>query len=271
MRRVLIANHGLEQLAGSEIHAMQLAEHFHILGDDVTLAGLVLGEPFLAAANNLGLTVKNLRDPEVRREWDIIWTHQQSCYLLAHAIMSLKARQHIHGCLSYFVRLEASLLGAKDAGVRLLANSDKTSERLDGEFDVFRNITPRPFPANPKISHCPTPRRIVIVSNHPPSELREAATLMRGDGIEVVIYGIEDKYRLIDETVLVEFDVVVTIGKTVQYSLAQAVPVFVYDHFGGPGYLSRDTWKDHEAKNYSGRSSPETKDAHSLSLAILGG
>jgi hypothetical protein len=46
---------------------------------------------------------------------------------------------------------------------------------------------------------------------------------------------------------------VVTIGKTVQYGLACGVPVYVYDKFGGPGYLDRTNFAAAKRCNFSGR------------------
>lgn len=271
MQRVLIANHGLEKLAGSEIHALQLARYFQEIGADVTLGCLVQGEPFLSSARDAGLSIADLRDPVLRRDWDLIWTHQQSCYLRVHAMAGLRARLHVHGCLSYFVRQEQPPLGAAATNVRLVANSEETRYHLGGNLDVLRNITPKVFLANPKTSHPPSPARIAIVSNHPPCEVRNAADLLRAEGVDVIIYGSEDQPLFIDETVLPGFDVVVSIGKTVQYALAQAVPVFVYDHFGGPGYMSRETWQDHEAKNYSGRSANNKQEAPALVRMLMDG
>ena len=41
--------------------------------------------------------------------------------------------------------------------------------------------------------------------------------------------------------VLAPYDAVVTIGKTVQYALSMGIPAYVYDHFGGVGWLDEDS------------------------------
>ena len=37
---------------------------------------------------------------------------------------------------------------------------------------------------------------------------------------------------------LLKFDLILTIGKTVQYGLVLGIPVYNYDHFGGDGYIT---------------------------------
>lgn len=63
----------------------------------------------------------------------------------------------------------------------------------------------------------------------------------------------QTNYRLLTAELITEFDVVITIGKTVQYALVAGVPVFVYDHFGGFGYLDQANLAAAADRNFSGR------------------
>lgn len=49
------------------------------------------------------------------------------------------------------------------------------------------------------------------------------------------------------------YDSVISIGKTVQYCLASHISVFCYDHFGEPGYISRNNYDKARHHNFSGR------------------
>ncbi|MBD2488092.1 glycosyltransferase [Aulosira sp. FACHB-615] len=53
--------------------------------------------------------------------------------------------------------------------------------------------------------------------------------------------------------VLSSYDAIITIGRTVQHCMALEIPVFCYDHFGGPGWLTPDNFQIAEWFNYSGR------------------
>ena len=96
-------------------------------------------------------------------------------------------------------------------------------------------------------------KKIAIVSNHAPPEVMEAIEKLEAKNIEVIFVGQQQKSQLVDSALLMSCDVVITIGRTVQHCMALKVPVFVYDHFGGPGWLNDTNLKEVEWFNYSGR------------------
>jgi len=49
------------------------------------------------------------------------------------------------------------------------------------------------------------------------------------------------------------YDIIITIGKTVQYCIAIAKSVYVYDYMGGAGFLAEDNFATNEFYNFSGR------------------
>ncbi|MEW6856332.1 hypothetical protein ABG752_11000 [Streptococcus iniae] len=49
------------------------------------------------------------------------------------------------------------------------------------------------------------------------------------------------------------YDCVIGIGKNVQYCLAMGKPIYVYDHFKGPGYLTAENIEQAAFNNFSGR------------------
>lgn len=55
--------------------------------------------------------------------------------------------------------------------------------------------------------------------------------------------------------------VVITIGKTVQMAILANRPVYCYDHFGGPGWLTDQNYEGAVALNFSGRDKPVKKTA----------
>lgn len=65
--------------------------------------------------------------------------------------------------------------------------------------------------------------------------------------------GVQFVPRLISVELLSEFDLIITIGRTVQYCFAMGVPVYVYDYFGGPGYIDESNFELAEKCNFSGR------------------
>ncbi|KFI47903.1 hypothetical protein [Bifidobacterium biavatii] len=107
------------------------------------------------------------------------------------------------------------------------------------------------------------PRRVLVVSNHAPGEVVAAADELAARGCRVdylrEVAGIEGGSRITSVDLLSRYDCVITIGKTVQYCLVAGIPVYVYDHFGGPGYLNDDNLETADHYNFSGRMKPYSR------------
>ena len=52
------------------------------------------------------------------------------------------------------------------------------------------------------------------------------------------------------QSFLQQYDLVITIGRTVPRCLAMGVPVYVYDYLGGPGYLTEANFSLAERNNF---------------------
>ena len=125
---------------------------------------------------------------------------------------------------------------------------------LSGPGRVFANPAPRAFAAN-EIRQANQLERLAIVSNHPPAELLDAVETLRDEGIVVDVLGETAVPCEITPELLGTYDGIVTIGKTVQYALVMGLPVYVYDHFGGEGWLDSEGFEIEAAANFSGRTS----------------
>ena len=92
--------------------------------------------------------------------------------------------------------------------------------------------------------------------------------------MSVTIIGMEsDKGGVsarVDSRTLSGYDAVVTIGKTVQYAVRGALPVYCYDHFGGPGWLTEENFGAARWRNFSGRGF-EKKSGPMIASEILEG
>ena len=91
------------------------------------------------------------------------------------------------------------------------------------------------------------------------------------DGLTVDFIDQGQRTVYVDETVLPAYDLVVSIGKTVPYALAQRVPVYYNDHFGGPGYLDAHNFERARHGNFCGRAFWRTLNAAELYADIKAG
>jgi hypothetical protein len=141
---------------------------------------------------------------------------------------------------------------------------------LSKEAYVLHNTAPPEFHKS-LASTSGALEKIALVSNHPPAELLDLTRFLRNEGIIIDIYGEGNNYKRIEPSVLQDYDAVITIGKTVQYSLCLGIPVFVYDHFGGSGWINEDNFKSQLSHNFSGRDSRRRLTARELRLDLISG
>ncbi len=115
--------------------------------------------------------------------------------------------------------------------------------------------------------------RVLCVSNHLPAELQGLRRALAGSAVRVDFVGRRSggRVRRVDARLLAAYDLVVTIGKTVQYALAAGIPVYCYDRWGGHGYLAMDSLEHAEATNFSGRCCGRRLTAEAIAAEIRAG
>lgn len=273
-------------LNGSTTVSLELADFLQSSGNTVTIYTYTYGDPAKEFFENANLTVLTAADePELHlSDFDLVWVHSQVLpislirelqgpfegHLPSFVFLHMSPFDWIPDERPYIFDLERCL-----ASLSLYITPETHTAQRDYHTQevpslLFRNPAPVEFS---KLEHSPrnTIHRILIVSNHIPAELQEAAELLRKDGIEVVSFGeLSDEYRLVTATVLDDFDVVISIGKTVQYALAAGIPVFVYDHFGGKGYITEETFQEMADFNFAGRDSSR-RSAEDIARSVISG
>lgn len=273
---ILITNHHLKDFGGSEGVTLDLALEVRAQGHEVQVATLDVGLPFAAECLREGIEVVNLWEvgPPVQAV-DLAWVHHAPVF---HRWLQLggRARRVIFSSLSPYEPLEAPPPYASETSL-CLANSQETLDRMcqlgvpREQVRIFPNPVGRDaLRCSARPSEGPL-RRLMVVSNHPPLELLEASAALQAAGIEVVSWGYGRHYALLRPEDLVAADAVVTIGRTVQTALVLGVPVFCYDHFGGPGWLSPSNVEAAASRNYSGRCTGGRLEAPMLVEALLEG
>lgn len=275
-KSILITQSQLRRYSGSEVVTLELAEFFSNSGWNVTILTHHAGEPATKDLDGLS-NVKVVKTTTVKpgdmsiNDFDVIWLHH---YTLTENLLEqiIHSRERKNGPIvifhhmsfidplefPYFCQLENQLADA------VLFNSQETRDELikrggcefdDDKIYVFDNAAPDRF----LINHTTNPNRkklnIAVVSNHPPDEVVEASKLLEDAGVAVNFIGRveQGEVKRVTPEILRNYDAVVSIGKTVQYSLLAKVPIYCYDRFGGPGYISSDNFDLAHYHNFSGR------------------
>lgn len=257
-KRVLLTTQSLVEYAGAEINLLGIATELAKLGYQVEVGTFRFGDPIKSIFADKNLNVKNIIVEQLDHEqYDLIWSqHAPTLYNVLFE-KNIRADKILFSSLSPFEPLEAPPIFVNELNL-CLANSFETRDQLIREnvetqrIYVFPNYAPTEFiefsnKARGKLN------KICVVSNHVPDEITKAKDLLEQQGIEVDIYGLNHTQQMVTPSVLAEYDCVVTIGKTVQFSLVMGLPVYCYDIHGGPGWLNRENYDTAKYFNFSGR------------------
>jgi len=267
--RVLITHPFLFEINGATCVALELAQYLQKRGDTVTVYTNIFADPIKQYFINNNIHVDEARsNPEYNLEdFDIIWINSQTFpvsllkklgnikknnHLPKFIFMHMSAHEYCADEMPYIYHFEEELSSLSlFVSEEALEFNKKYFDKLP-PIDFYRN----PAPENYLIDRMPSrePRNVLVVSNHPCNELFGIKALLDRVGIKTDYLGyMGDKYELMSERILARYDLIITIGKTVQYCLVSGTPVYIYGSFGGPGYLDDDNFNKAKINNFSGR------------------
>ncbi|MDN3566931.1 hypothetical protein QWZ14_21340 [Paeniroseomonas aquatica] len=279
--RALLANAEFAVVAGSELVLLELAEELLGRGWACDLLAWSMADPMQAMARQAGLGL--LHDPAAARPlgYDLVWIQNRMEAVMDYA----PAPEEAPRTLFAFAHLDRDWSFAQPGvvaegllGGAFLVTSERAVERVaagglpHGRIRMFRNAAPAAFeqPAPPPAA---APARILLVSNHAPPELLEACALLRAAGVAVSHRGLGGDVRdsRVTPADLAWADAVVSIGKTVPYALRSRRAAYVYDHFGGPGWLLDANFAAVAERNFSGLCCGRRLEAAAIQAEIMTG
>jgi len=263
-------------LDGYHGSVMLVKEHAEYLASkrggshDVTVATVIATPEITDFFTSSGVTVRQLLDVDVTVHYDIVFAYH---YPTLDTLLErgMRCKKLVMGSLSSFEKLE-SFPQYWDTASLLIVMSRETKEVHHSKYGiprekmlVFENNIPDAY-AEYAIS-CPShrPYRIAVVSNHIPQEVEELPKHLPKECDFTMIGAGREICAAVTPQLLSKFDVVISIGKTVQYAMGMGIPVFEYDYFGGNGYVTPETLAKEAENNFSGR--PEKRKLKSPALA----
>lgn len=284
-KRILICQPFIYQINGSMMVTLELAEELKKTAKEVVVYSDIVDLPAKAYFEKKKIKIVSYEDdPQFELEdFDVVWVHSQTMpKSLIRKMANLKEAKNI----PKFVFLHMSSLGyildekpwiyqfEEKLADKILVIAEDTkaaiSKYIDNpKVDYYRNPAPDEYICKKKRTG--KLEKVLIVSNHCPEEVLEARKELKKKGVEVKLLGEDGVYRPVTPQMLEKYDAVISIGKTVQYCLLAGIPVYVYDHFGGPGYLTEKTFKACKENNFSGRDSREKKTAKEIADEVLSG
>lgn len=268
--RILLLNQFIKNYSGSEINAIQLALALRALGHDADIATFFYGAPLKELVEEKGIRVIELfNDVKIPLQYDLVWAHHSPVLTYTLFKTNILDTRILFSSLSTFIPLEGPpafhyaiqyfLAISKENVLRLVQNGVQREK-----IHYFPNYAPAILFTKSKTQQPGTPTKIAVISNHPPDELRAFALIAQKNNIQVDFIGFLDTPIFVDENLLLNYDLVITIGKTVQYCFALKIPVYCYDYFGGPGYISPENIEESASSTFSGRGSNRTLSGEGL-------
>jgi hypothetical protein len=265
--RVVLGRQSLVQPGGTQTYALTVARELERLGHEVTLAAEELG-PMADAAREQGTRVVSL--DELPSECDAVLAHDLG-------MAGLLGARYPDATLTYVVhsdgfdhQLPPLIPGAVDAvvacsdrfaaRVRALA-IDAPIVRLREPIDVDGYLYPTPLPERP--------RRALILSNYLRGPKRDMLTdAWESAGVECVQVGRPTGAMLDPRAAIQEADIVVAKARAALEGMCCGRAVYIYDQYGGDGWMTPESYPAMEADHFAGQSTP-TPRSHADLVADL--
>lgn len=268
MKKILLTNHFLRSFTGSELAIYDLAREFIDMEYHVSIGTFYYDYPLKSFFEKLDVEVLDL-NKSLKYEFDIIWSHHFTTLDTCLLDNNITANKIIFSSLSPYEPIECPPMYIDKINI-ILANSEENQNVLLGmgipenKISVFPNPVRREFFIKTKLDKAPFLNYLAIISSHVPNELQEAIPLLEAKGIKVDVFGMNNKFVYITPEILSQYDAVISIGRTVQYCLAMGIPVYCYDHFGGPGYIFEKNKNLASYYNFSGRCTKIKKSSNTI-------
>lgn len=234
------------EIGGSELVAIELAEEYAQRGWQVMLYSPKISERVLNLIDKRVIVTG--KQPDLMCGWDIIWDHHG---VLMDQIERRPGTTIVTNHMSSYVDVEKPQY-APSKPHRVFANSQETIDSWAPEWrsrgELMQNPSPRMWSKNlTRGTH------VMFISKHRPRELERLVNTF-----DVPSITFNGDVRL-TRSHFAHARFVICNGKSVQYALTTGVPVFLYDHFGGPGWLTEDNFETASYYNFSGRGFPKDK------------
>ena len=197
-------------------------------------------------------------DPfEIRGKYDLVWGAHWPVLGVFLLCGSVEYKNLILHSMSPFISFERILIFTDIADL-ILFNSKENLDSHDSRFfDKYKSMLfPNSLPENffsTTDKNSEEEFDFSYVGNHYTPEIMQALEKLEKMGYKTRKTGRYFGQSVVDEKYIDSTRVIITIGHTVLKSLARKKPVYVYDRFGGPGYITRENFEKLANRNFSGR------------------
>jgi hypothetical protein len=257
--KILLGTHHLEVRAGSELFTAELARSIKERGHKVAVFTFFKGEiAELIEAHGIPVFDPDDTSAISRFTPDVVQTNHHPC---AHFLRSMIPDVvRLHAMLGVIPDLEAPPLdgGAFSLGLavseEVVNRINRTSFGRDVDVAIFRNWFDDRVVVTAGSSKTRGILSVAVISHHIAPELVRALGALEAAGhIKVDYFGVQRKSVVVDGSLLVQYDLIISIGRTALLAAACGVPCIMADIHGSDGLLTVDNLDLVRTVNFSGR------------------
>ena len=275
--RILFALNQFDGLAGGTLVPLEVAEYLKASGHDCVIVANHIDDPLVSDARESGIDVTDDAQGLRAFDFDLVWAQGHTIPLLRFESGHSENTRFVFSHLSTQLGFETpGLVFEPLLADSVLANSPETAAHLsalgipEDKLNVFPNPAPAAFWASRQSP--PRLRTVRLISNHPPDEAIEALKALESRGVKTKWIGNKGQYQVrVTPDLINRSSAILSIGKSVQYAIAGGIPAYVYDRFGGPGYLNAENFGRAAWANFSGRCCRRKISADELASEIVDG
>ncbi len=259
-----MAIHSFDHVGGTETYVLTVAEQLQRLGHWTRIYTLRLGDMGRLAHER---AVDVVDDPvDLGASYDVILSQDAGmAYELADRYPDVP-QVFVHHSPLFDPQQPPLVPGVVDAVVVMSQRFRNGLEALGTDLRIVR--LRQPIDAErlvPRRSPSPVPRRALLLGNYLAGDARRLLVDTWTDmGLEVVQVGTVTRSTLQPEEEIAAADIVVGKSRAVLDAMSCGRPVYVYDAFGGDGWVTADTYDAIEADAIAGMAFPGVIDADRL-------
>jgi hypothetical protein len=262
---ILLTQNSFDKFAGSEMVTLELYDYFKSRDYNVTIFTNYVSDKMKTYFKLKEINFKDSLNFESEQSYEIIWIHQNviPSVILKKINNEINVKNFIFHHMSPFEPFEQPIANQieNEIATLILANSEETKRKIivngldPNKIEVFGNPGPEEFIMKAKSKA--ELKNLLVVTNHRCKEMWNAIERLPKE-INVRHVGNSESSDIGNRRLIPEdmnwADAVISIGKTVQYSILASRPVYNYDIHGGAGWLSEsDTFLKSKDLNFSGR------------------
>jgi hypothetical protein len=264
---IVAATDSLAVPGGSETYLLAVAEQLVRFGHRVTIHAQTIG-PVSAVAQGLGVAVVGEGGLPDRAD-GLLVQDVGMAYALAERWPTLPQVFVAHSPLFDF-QLPPMVQVPGSVVVVLNDRMEALLRGLAAELDVVRLRQPLDMHRMaPRGRMAERPRRALLLGNYLHGGARDGLVRAWNDaGLEVVQAGLLSEPTWDPAATIAEADIVVGKGRAVLEAMSCGRAAFVYDAFGGDGWVTAESYPRFEADGFAGQAEPHVMDAAALRAAL---